>query len=67
MTDLQELNRVIDGTGIKKQKIAETLGISKQTLTNKLNGRSPFQVAEIRPLCELLGIDAALRDTVFLS
>ena len=64
---MSALNRVIDGAGIKKQKIAETLGISKQTLTNKLNGRSPFQVAEIRPLCELLGINDPLRDAIFLS
>ena len=67
MADLNALAQVIEGSGIKKQKIADVLGISKQGLANKLAGRAPFQLAEIRPLCDLLGLSDAQRDDIFLS
>lgn len=67
MTDLTELNRLIDASGIKKQKIAEALGLSRQGLLNKLSGERPFQLAEITPLCDLLRLTSKQRDDIFLS
>jgi len=67
MADLNALAQAIEDSGIKKQKIAEVLGISKQGLANKLGGRAPFQLTEIRPLCDLLGLSDTQRDDIFLS
>lgn len=67
LANLDELNRLIDASGIKKQKIAEALGLSRQGLLNKLNGERPFQLTEIAPLCDLLRLTREQRDDIFLS
>lgn len=67
LTNLNELNRLIEASGIKKQKIAEALGLSRQGLLNKLSGERPFQLAEIAPLCDLLRLTSEQRDKIFLS
>lgn len=67
MTDLNELNRIIETSGLKKQKIASELGLSLQGLLNKLKGERPFQLDEIKPLCDVLHLTNAQRDHIFLS
>ena len=67
MTDLRDRNRLIDESGLKKQKIASELGLTMQGLLNKLKGERPFQLAEIKPLCEVLHLTNEQRDNIFLS
>lgn len=67
MTDLTELNRLIAESGLKKQKIASELGLTLQGLLNKLKGERPFQLDEIKPLCEVLRLTNEQRDQIFLS
>lgn len=54
--DLAALNELIDRSGLKKNFIADSLGISFQALTNKLQGKSDFTRGEVEILCDLLRI-----------
>lgn len=59
--DLTALNELIDCSGLKKNFIAESLGISFQALTNKLQGKSDFTRGEVEILCDLLRISDPLQ------
>lgn len=61
MTDTKELERLIEDSGLKKNYIAKTIGLSRQGLANKIQNRSPFTSTEIKRLCELLNI-TSLKD-----
>ena len=56
MTNTEELERLIDKSGLKKIYIAKALGISRQGFTNKCKNKNPFTATEISILCELLNI-----------
>lgn len=54
---MASLNERIKESGIKKSKLAEMLGISKQSLSNKLHGRVDFSANEALIICKALNID----------
>lgn len=43
--------------GYTQRSLAEKLNISENTLSNKLKGRSAFDVNEVRDICAVLGIE----------
>ena len=54
--------------GLTQRSLAESLGMSKNTLSYKLRGRRPFDVDEVARICELLHItDPAEKAQIFLS
>lgn len=68
MTNTELLEREIADSGIKKGKIAETLGISYVTLRRKMYNESPFDTIEIIKLCKLLDIKGLKkRDEIFFA
>lgn len=68
MTDTELLKQCIQESGLKKGKLAELLGISKQALSAKLQGRREFKASEIQTLCQVLGIhDAGMKDKIFFN
>lgn len=68
MTNTALLQGIIDQAGIKKGKIAETLGISYGSLRRKINGEVSFTQREIQMICDLLNIaDLEKRDAIFFS
>ena len=56
MTNTNLLRQKIEESGLKLQFIADKLGISRATLTAKINGTSEFNQTEIQTLCDLLNI-----------
>ena len=44
--------------GIKQIEIAELLGIGKSAVSQKMNGRKGFTLAQVRKICEKYGISA---------
>ncbi|MBR1750029.1 MAG: toxin-antitoxin system, antitoxin component, Xre family protein [Ruminococcus sp.] len=58
MTDTNRLEQLIKLSGFKYSFIAKKLGISYQTLRNKLDNKSEFLPTEIEALCKLLDITA---------
>lgn len=56
MVNTQYLDDLIKSKGFKKDFIAEKLGISRQSLHNKITNNREFTGLEIKKLCEILGI-----------
>lgn len=49
---------------IKQTEIAKLLGLTKQSVNNKINGRQDFTLSEVKTICLHYGISA---DLYFLS
>lgn len=56
MQGMELLEVYIRDSGLKKSYIAEQLCISRQSFSNKLSGTTPFTLAEVKNLVELLDI-----------
>lgn len=68
MTNTALLNKYIQNSGLKKAKIAETLGITVFSLAQKINNIREFKASEIKKLCDLLGIhESEDKDSVFFA
>jgi hypothetical protein len=67
MTNRELLNERIDASGFKRQYIAEQLGITRESLGNKIAGRSEFVASEIKTLCKLLRINNADMKRIFFA
>ena len=58
MTDVELLKSKIDESGLKRNFIAERLGITPQGFYLKASGKNEFTASEIQKLCDLLRITA---------
>lgn len=56
MTDVELLNAKIDESGLKRNFIAEQLGITPQGFYLKTSGKNEFTASQIQKLCDLLRI-----------
>lgn len=48
---------VLERAGYTQTKLAKEMGISKNSLNNKVNGRVGITVAEASKMCKILGVD----------
>ena len=54
--------------GYSQRSLAAELGMSKNTLNSKVNGKIPFNTNEIEEICKKLGIhDNAEKAAIFLK
>lgn len=67
MTDCVLLRQRIDDSGISLSFIAEKMQISRETLYNKLCGKSEFKVSEVSALAKLLHLTPAEVDKIFFA
>ena len=65
MTDSKALRAAIIVAGYKIPQLAELLGISVQSLYNKINNRTEFLASEIDILCEVLHLTLEQRMSIF--
>ena len=66
MTDTKALIEVINNSGLKLKFIAEKVGITRQSLSNKIHNKSCFNAAEIMALCKVLNIKSTVeKDKLF--
>ena len=56
MTDTKLLNGIIENSGIKKGKIAQSLGITRTALWQKINNKRDFKASEITIICSMLNV-----------
>ena len=56
MVNTAELNKLINESGLKREYIAQRVGITRQSLYSKIQGDNDFTVREVIILCEVLGI-----------
>lgn len=61
------LNNRINCSGLSKSYIAESLGITRQGLSKKLNGESEFKGSEIKKLSNLLGMSIEEKEFIFFA
>lgn len=44
---------------VSQREVAERLGVSQQSLSYRLTGRTPFDVGELAAIADVLGVTAA--------
>lgn len=67
MVDTQLLDAKIEASGFKKGFIVEKLGISRFGFDKKCKNLTPFRVAEIYVLCDLLHISEDDKEKIFFA
>ena len=65
MTNSNALRAAIVGAGYKVPQLSELMGISVQSLYNKINNRTEFLASEIDTLCECLHLTLEQRMLIF--
>lgn len=65
--DLNYLNSKIDEIDIPITTIANKMGISRQSLYLKLNGRREFKTSEMCKICEILRLTIKERNRIFFT
>lgn len=67
MTDCILLRQRIEESGISISFIADKMKISRETLYNKLCGKSEFKVSEVSALAKLLHLTPGEVDQIFFA
>ena len=68
MTNVELLKEKVAKSGLKTAFIAESIGISRASWYNKLNGKTKFTAEEIKKLCDTLRITSLReREEIFFS
>ena len=67
MTDTVLLKEKINESGKRLNFLAEKCGLSRQSLSYKINGQREFTADEIKILSHEIGISNEIRDHIFLS
>lgn len=67
MTNARKLKSILVLKGVSQQDLAYNLGISKQALNYKINGRTPFRINEILKIQKLLNLNNKERDDIFFD
>jgi len=67
MIKLQELNELITRSGMKKTVLAASMGITDNSLRNKLSGKTNFKWGEIQILVRKLRLSASQCSDIFFS
>ena len=67
MGNMAELRRKIDQSGMTMTAVAEKIGVSRETLYNKLSGESEFKASEIVSLTRVLRLERTEQDDIFFT
>ena len=67
MTNARKLKSILVLKGVSQQDLAYNLGISKQALNYKINGRTPFRINEILKIQKILNLNNKERDDIFFD
>lgn len=67
MTDYAKLKGLMAERGLEVTKLAEVLGISRQSASAKINGKSPITLTDARTISIALGMTKEERDSIFFG
>lgn len=67
MTDTELLRKKIDDSGMTIVAISKKTGIKRETLYNKLSGKSEFTASEMVALSNVLQLGMEDRDRIFFA
>lgn len=65
--NLEYLNKKIDEIKIPITTIADKIGISRQSLYLKMNGKREFKTSEIFKMCEVLRLTDSEKELIFFA
>ena len=57
MVDTKLLKRTIAWKGLTQIELANEMGVTPVTLSNKINNKIEFKASEIRNIADILGLD----------
>lgn len=61
------LEQKIIESKLSKKVIAKKIGITRQSLYNKINGKREFNSSEIKKLCEIIDLSSKEKDDIFFA
>lgn len=67
MVKSELLREAIDRSGLKLQFIADEIGITRQSLSSKIDGIYDFRLGEVAKLAKLIGLTTAERNHIFFQ
>lgn len=67
MLNTEKLREAIDDKGISITKLAKSIGITRESFYNKMNGNNEFKASEIQKTTKVLGLTRDRRDAIFFS
>ena len=68
MTNTEELRRIIKNSGLKLEYIAEQLGITRFSLSKKIENVTEFKTSEVQKMCDVLQIsDPSMKEAIFFA
>ena len=68
MTNTQLLNKAIEDSGLKINRIIESMDIKTYaTLRDKIENKREFTASEIAKLCDILSLDNDQREAIFFA
>lgn len=67
LSNTELLRNKIDESGMTMVAISEKAGISRETLYNKVNGKTEFTASEIVAMTSILSLTKKERDNIFLN
>ncbi len=67
MINSQLLRDAIDKSGLKLGFIADEMGLTRQSLTSKIDGSYQFKIGEAAKLARILGLSSRDRELIFFS
>lgn len=67
MIDLEKLRNLIDDSGLKMNFIASELNLSRESLYQKLEGKTEFKVSEVQKLTRVLNMSNDMRNIIFFK
>lgn len=67
MGDMTMLRKKIKDSGVTFTAVADKIGVTRETLYNRLDGKSEFKASEISCLTNMLRLKKAEQDAIFFS
>lgn len=67
MVKTELLRESISKSGLKLQFLADEIGITRQSLSSKIDGVYDFRLKEMAKLAKLIGLTTAERNNIFFS
>lgn len=67
MVDIERLKQTIENSGITIVALAQKTNILRNTLYNKLSGKTEFTASEIENLSDVLHLDSEGREAIFFA
>lgn len=62
-----ELKSIMFAKKVSQEKLANAIGITPQSLNNKLNARKDFYLREVQAIVDQLEIDDPTKDRIFFG